>query len=85
MKLMGTEFTKSIVKECSFAEADLTSASLKECDLAGTVFNNTILDKADFSGASNYQIDIRTNRLKRAKFTLPEAIALLEMLDIEIE
>ena len=82
---MGTEFAKSIVRECSFADADLTSASFKECDLTRTVFNSTILDKADFSRASNYQIDIRSNRLNKAKFTLPEAIALLEMLDIEIE
>jgi uncharacterized protein YjbI with pentapeptide repeats len=84
MKLEGTIFQKSIIKECSFIETDLTSASFHGCDLSGTIFNNTILNKADFSEASNYQINLINNQLKQAKFTLPDAIALLEMMGIKV-
>lgn len=85
LPLNGTRFLKSILKDCSFVEADLTSASFNGCDLAGSVFNNTILNEADFCEAFNYTIDPLNNRLKKAKFTLPEAIALLEIMDIEVE
>ena len=85
LKLNDSRFFKSIVKECSFVEADLTLASFKGCDLAGSIFNNTILNETDFSEAFSYVIDPMNNKLKGAKFTLPEAIALLEIMGIEIK
>ena len=85
MDLQHTKFHNSIVKECRFIETNLTSASFMGCDLTGTIFNNTVLNEADFTEAFNYQINPMTNKLKKAKFTLPNAIALLEMLDIKIE
>ena len=51
----------------------------------GTLFHNCDLSRSDFSGALNYSIDVRTNQVKQAKFSLPEAIALLQALDIRIE
>ena len=43
---------------------------------------NTVLEGADFSHARNYKIDVTKNRIKGAKFKLPDAIALLRSLDI---
>jgi hypothetical protein len=43
------------------------------------------LTKADFRKAFNYGIDFKFNNLKKAKFSLPEAIALLTSLDIILD
>jgi uncharacterized protein YjbI with pentapeptide repeats len=85
MNLRGIGFLKSIVKECRFIETELTAASFKGCDLSGTIFHNTILTEADLTDACNYRIDPMTNKLRKARFSLPEAVTLLEMLQIEIE
>ena len=49
-----------------------------------SLFGNTKLVEADLSRARNYQIDPGNNNLKAAKFSLPEAMALLYSMDIEI-
>jgi len=49
-----------------------------------TVFENTILEKVDFSTSFNYSIDPEMNKIKKAKFSLPEVIGLLNKYDIEI-
>jgi fluoroquinolone resistance protein len=52
--------------------------------LAGATFDNTNLEKADFTTAFNYLIDPDTNRIKKAKFALPGVLALLNKHDIVI-
>ncbi len=54
-------------------------------DFAGARFSTTNLSKADFRGATNYSIRPDNNKLKKAKFSLPEATLLLYGLDIELE
>ena len=63
--------------DADFQEVDLTSADFSQSDFQGTLFNNCNLSKADFRSSRNYQIDPRTNKVKAAKFSLPEAIGLL--------
>jgi fluoroquinolone resistance protein len=53
-------------------------------DFLNSTFSKTNLTKADFSKAKNYAIDYRINILTQAKFSLPEAVALLELLEIVI-
>ena len=55
------------------------------CDFSGAVFENTILEKADLRTAINYSIDPEINRLKKAKFSMPGLIGLLDKYDIELE
>ena len=43
------------------------------------------LRKADFRGARGYQVQLRSNLLKAARFSLPEALRLLEELEIRID
>lgn len=43
------------------------------------------LNKRNFIKASNYQIDVQTNVLKKAKFSKMDALTLLETFDIELE
>jgi fluoroquinolone resistance protein len=78
------------MENCEIKEADLTEADLTDSVLAGTDFENTIffktnLTRADLRGARNYSIDIRNNILKKAMFSIPEALSLLGSLDIIIE
>jgi fluoroquinolone resistance protein len=72
------------LRECYFTDTNLVEADFRETDLAGTVFHNSDLSKADFAGSKNYEIDVRTNKVKKAKFSFPEAIGLLRGFEVEI-
>ena len=50
-----------------------------------SMFARTRLVAANLTGAQNYRIDILNNDIKRARFSLPEAVALLDSLDIELQ
>ncbi|MBP3963944.1 pentapeptide repeat-containing protein [Paenibacillus lignilyticus] len=73
------------VKDVDFREADLTKANLRGSDFTESVFGETNLSGADLSHASNYQIDPSQNRIRQAKFMLPEALNLLYCMDIVID
>ena len=65
-----------------FREADLSETDFDGTDLSESLFLNTNLTEADFVGAMNYDISPEKNKLKGAKFSLPEAMSLLFNLDI---
>ncbi len=76
--------TRCIAKDVDFSDANLTQASCAETDFFESRFVHTNLTEADFTHARNYAIDPSLNILKKAKFSLPEAIALLRGLNIEL-
>ena len=84
LNLREIRMTECLAKDVDFREADLTEADLTQTDFNGSLFMETDLTRADFSDAINYRIDVIFNRIKAAKFTLPEAVSLLRGLDIEI-
>ena len=84
-KIRNSVFRDCSVREVEFSGADLTDSSFLACDLARTVFQNTILEKADFRTALNYSIDLETNRVKGAKFSAAGVIGLLDKYQIIIE
>jgi uncharacterized protein YjbI with pentapeptide repeats len=65
-----------------FREADLSDADFNGTDLKDSLFSKTDLTAADFSRARNYLIHPGQNTLTKAKFSMPEALALLFTLDI---
>ena len=73
LKLKGTRF-----KSCKLQEVDFSK-------LAGAIFYRTMLEKADFRGASDYTIDPEENKIKRARFSNPDVIGLLSKYDIQID
>jgi len=73
------------LQEADFVEADLSKSLFIESDLNGAVFENTNLEKADFRTATNYSIDPEINRIKKARFSVPDVIGLLDKLDIRID
>ena len=77
-------FIGSKLKENYFTNTCLIGADFYDVDLSGTIFHNCDLSKADFSSATQYAIDPQTNKIKKARFSLPEAVGLLRTFDITI-
>lgn len=84
LSLKNSRLLRCTAIEADFAETDLSGCDCRETDFAKARFLHTNLSKADFSGARNYQIDPTANTVKRARFTLPEAVALLQAFDLRI-
>lgn len=70
--------------DVDFREADLTRADFSGSDLRDSLFSRTNLTRADLRRARNYSIDPGQNTLTGARFTLPEALALLYSMDIDL-
>jgi len=85
LSLPEIEMHECIVRDVDFRKANLASASFTGSDLSESLFQSTNLKGADFREARNYQIDPLDNTITGAKFSLPEALALLYALDIEID
>lgn len=86
---LNLSLREMIMIECKahdvdFREADFTQADFSHTDFTNSLFSKTILREANFAEAINYNINIFQNDVKRAKFTLPEAMSLLQHLDIEL-
>ena len=84
LNMKKASFIKSRLKECHFTNTVLNGVDFSGVDLSGTVFHNCDLSHADFSSAMRYDIDPRTNKIKKAKFSLPEAVGLLRGFDINL-
>lgn len=71
--------------EVDFSEGNFKKANMQGTDFKGSIFRNTNLEKANLTKAKNYAISPTLNELKDAKFSMPEALALLYSMDIKIE
>lgn len=79
----------AVAVQCEASDSDFRGAQLIGADFRGTKFracrfHASDLSKADFSGAEGYDLDVRTENLKKAIFSLPEALNLLAPFDLEI-
>lgn len=86
----GLELKNGVFHECTirdtyFKASTLVSADFTQSDLDGSIFHNTNLSKANFVGAINYSINPLTNKLSKATFSKPEALSLLDPMDIIVE
>ena len=84
-KMKKTVFNRCSLHEADFIDADLTEASFNECDLHLAKFENSILEKADLRTSFNYSIDPTLNKLRKARFSLPGVLRLLDKYDILID
>jgi fluoroquinolone resistance protein len=87
---IGLKLAGMVVRDCKaievdFREADLTKADFSGTDLAGSLFGHTNLTQANLSRARNYRISPTENLLSQARFSLPEAMSLLDCLDIVLD
>jgi uncharacterized protein YjbI with pentapeptide repeats len=82
LHLQGIQIKDCVAANVDFREADLSQADFSGTDLSDSLFGNTNLEEADLSGARDYHIDPGKNTLRGARFSLPEALALLYHMDI---
>ena len=82
LSMRHMQLEKCVAHDVSFEESDLTRANCTFTDFTGSRFQRTNLTEADFTSATNYTISPQLNTLKKTKFSLPEAMALLYGLDI---
>lgn len=85
LKLPEIRIVNCEAREVDFIETDMSNGNFKNTDFDKSRFFKTDLSDADFSGARNYFIDVRNNILKKTRFSLPEALVLLNSLDIILE
>lgn len=85
LKMVGLSFGMTELNECDFYEANLAGTDFRGCNLQGSLFENCDLREADFRNAFNYLIDPNKNQVKKAKFSMPEALSLLAPLELVIE
>ncbi|MEJ2667707.1 MAG: pentapeptide repeat-containing protein [Deinococcales bacterium] len=83
--LEGRRLAHCVAHECDFRNAVLVDAVCRGTDFAGSSFDGADLRGADLRRAKNYVIDVRHTLVKGARFTLPEATALLLGLEIQLE
>lgn len=87
---MGLDLERAVItgclaKEAYFDECNLTDANCTGTDFSDGRFFHTNLTRADFTDARNYFIAAHLNTLKKTKFAMPEALALLRGLDIILD
>ncbi len=85
MKLPKFPIAESQVLDCAFMECVLSESVFRQVDFLNTSFQDCDLSKADFREARNYRINTSSNKLAKARFTLPEVVGLLDNLNIIIE
>jgi uncharacterized protein YjbI with pentapeptide repeats len=72
--LRNTDFTNCRLKNVDFSGSRFQSAAILGCNLEG----------ADFRSASGYSIDPSANKLKGARFSLPEAASFLKYIGVTV-
>ena len=85
MKLKRIQIMDSQLQSADFSGADLSEAVICCCDLKDATFEQTNLEKADLRGSRNYVIHPEVNRLKGARFSLPEVVGLLSRYGIKVD
>ena len=85
MGLAGFDFSDCEMLECVFDDCKLTGANFRGAPLGRTAFTRCDLQKADFRDAQGYAIDPAANKMKGARFSFPDVVALLDASGIRIE
>ena len=85
LDLKGFDFSGADLSGSFFDDCGLKEASFAGCQLQGTTFSQNDMTGADFRGAVDYFFSLEGNRVKDARFSLPEAVNLLSALGIKIE
>jgi len=84
------EYDNCTFVNCVFSDSDLSNVSFTECefqdcDFKAAIFERTIVEKTDFRTSYNYAIDPENNKIKKAKFSMPEVLGLLSKYNIEVK
>lgn len=84
------DLTEIVIEECKaqqvdFREGDFSDGVFTLTDFEGSLFMHSKLHAADFIDAINYSINPLENDIRKAKFSMPDAINLLHSFEIELQ
>lgn len=85
LKLNKLDFSNCKFQECFFENCSLAESKFNKSIFDKTSFSECNLIKTDFRNANGYIININNNKLKGSKFSFPEVVSLLNVLDIIID
>lgn len=85
LDLKGFDFSGADLTGSTFDSCVLEGADFSRCRLGETSFLQNDLRQADFRQAVGYSFSLEGNRVRGAKFSLPEAVGLLSALGLELE
>ena len=85
LKIKALSFTKCRLHRVDFSDAQIPGCIFSGSDLRDAKFENTKLEKANFSTAINYLIDPAKNQIRGASFSLHGLPGLLTQYDLNIE
>ncbi len=85
MKLKDTVFKSCEITECWFQETDLSGSDFSGSKFRNTLFHNSRLERCNFTEAEGYTINPVNNNIRKAVFSIPEVLNLLNDFDIKIE
>jgi len=79
----------AVVTDCDALESDFRGTRAPGADFTRTRFRGCRFSGADLAGsdfrhAEGYDLDLRTEKLKKAQFSLPEALNLLAPFDLRL-
>ena len=85
----GLNLDQMTIEGCKAHDVDFRDGSFRNVNFTYTDFTNSLFGKtnlvgADFSEATDYDIDIFNNKIEKAKFSRYEAARLLYSLNIEL-
>jgi len=78
----GIEMLECSVRDVDFCAGSFKNANFSLSDFKGSVFHETHLESANFTDATNTNINLTHNHLKGAIFSQSEALYLLESMGI---
>lgn len=84
LKLHESIFEDCRLHDVDFRHAELQKSAITCSDLTNSLFMHTNLESVDFSDSHSFDIDIRQNKIAKAKFSRFEALDLLRYLDIQL-
>ena len=84
LKISNTSFSNCKMHQVDFAETEAKNTSFLNCDLKDAIFDDSILEKADFSTAYNFSINPSNNKIKNAIFSKDNCYGLLNAFHIRI-
>jgi fluoroquinolone resistance protein len=85
LKLKKTRFFRCGLRDVDFSQAELTESDFREADFLNARFSGSNLVKCDFRGSLNYVISPVENKVKGARFSMPEALGLLSGFGIVLD
>jgi len=85
LNLKSLKAISSTLHEVDFSGSHMQQANFYQSDLEGAIFNECDLRQSDFRMAKNYSISPENSKVQGARFSMPQAMALLNSLGVIIE